>query len=53
MSKNKVVVGGWIWYTHQIKEQLGRAMTELEVKDMFRKYITGVKWDKAILEIKQ
>lgn len=52
-TKGKDTVGGWMWYAGQVKEQLGREMTELEVKDIFRKYITGVKWDTAILEIQQ
>lgn len=50
MSKDKE--GNWMWYSDQIKSAIGRSMTDLEVKDMFRKYINGVKWDIAILEIK-
>lgn len=50
MSK-KDTEGNWMWYADQIKAQIGRKMTDIEYKDVFRKYINGVKWDVAILEI--
>lgn len=49
MSKN--TTGNWMWYADQIKSQLGRVLTEIEYKDVFRKYINGVKWDIAIKEL--
>jgi hypothetical protein len=47
MSNSKDTVGGWTWYVGMVKNILPDG-TPLDYKELFKKYIAGVPWDKAL-----
>lgn len=51
IARPKYAEGWWMNYLHSIKEHVKRELTDKEVKDIMKLYISGVSIDKAKEEI--
>jgi hypothetical protein len=51
MKVTKDTIGGWMWYNTNVKEVVGRPLSDKEVKDVMKKYISGQSWQKTVEEM--
>lgn len=42
---------GWTAYTHNIKKEIDRPLTDKEYSQLLLNYIRGVKWETSVKEI--
>lgn len=52
MASNKDTVGGWIWWLTNVRTDVKRELTDQEVKDLLKSYMSGSEWNTAAKELK-
>lgn len=45
-------VGGWMWYTTQVKTGLGRVLTDAECKIVMKCYTSSKPFDQTVEDLK-
>lgn len=52
MKKVKNKPGGWMWYSNNVRTEIGRPLTEQDCRElMLNKYMKGVSWEDAAQEM--